>query len=299
MRLSSLCLAAVLIFSPAAFTQHSSGGGASSGGSSGGGSHSSSSGGGGSHSSSSGGSSSSASNHSSGGSVSRGGTASHGSTVRASNSGAPSSNSNVRKSHSNALRSIREPNAGVRARSEASGKKNFFSFMGHPFRKSPPKPAPKLKPVADLRRRICFKGPCHFCPTGQVAARGGCVGIPLPNHRHNFCSQSEIWNGNACLLQVRFLDDCSRLRLAMERQAQRIQAAEAAQQSACASGPGQQCSDLSSTAQSEGSLYRSWQDRYNRCRQQLLTAYPFNGPGIWSYSPGLLFDPLEMNLDYP
>ena len=33
MRLSSLCLAAVLIFSPAAFTQHSSGGGASSGGS--------------------------------------------------------------------------------------------------------------------------------------------------------------------------------------------------------------------------------------------------------------------------
>lgn len=298
MRLSSLCLAVVLIFSPAAYTQHSAGGGGSSGGSSGGGSHASSSGGssgGGSHSSYAGGSSSSASSHGSGGSVSRGGTVSHGSSVRASTSGKSSFNSSTREPRSNAMRSIREPNAGVGAKSEASGKQRFFSFLRHPFRKSSPKPEPKAEPVAE-RHRICFKGPCHFCPTGQVSARGGCLAIPLRNNGYSSCSQSEIWNGNACLLQARFLDDCSGLRLAMERQAQRMQAAEAAQQSACVSGPGQQCSDLSSTAQSEAGLYRSRQDRYNRCR---LTAYPFSGLGIWNHSSGLLFDPFEAEFDYP
>lgn len=300
MRLSSLCLVAVLVCSSAAFAQHSSGGGGSSGGSggsSGGGSHSSSSGGssgGGSHSSYSGGSGSSASSHSSGGSVSRGGSVSHGSSVRASSSGTTSFRSDMRESPSNTLHSIREPNAGVRTKSEASGKKSFFSFLRHPFRK----PESKPKPVADLRRRICFKGPCPVCPTGQVGVRGGCVGIPVPNHRHNFCSQGEIWNGGACLLQTRFLDDCSSLRLAMDRQAQRIHAAEAAQQSACSTGPSQQCSDLSSTAQSESSLYRSWQDRYNRCQRRSMIAYPFGG-GIWSYSAGLLFDRLEMDWEYP
>ena len=278
MRLSSLGLAAVLIFSSAAFAQHSSGGG---------------SGGGGSHGSSGGSSSSgsSGSSHSSGGSASHGSSASHGAKGHSSTSGSASSHTHL--SHSNPSHSIRQSNAAARSKTVAPGKKTFFSFLRRPFRKSEPKP----KPVADLRRPICFKGPCPVCPAGQVHAGGGCVGILVTNNR-NFCSHREVWNGGACLLQNPFLGDCVGLRTVLERQAQRMQAAEAARQNACSTGSSQECSDLSSTAQSEGSLYRSWQDRYNQCQQRSLRAYPFSGLGGWSNSPGLLFDRLGMDLDH-
>jgi hypothetical protein len=264
MRLSSLSLAAVLIFSALAFAQHSSGGGGSSGGSGGGGSHGSSGG-----SSSSG---NSASSHSSGGSASHGSSASHGASGH--NSSSASSHSSAHLSHSNSSHSIREPHAEARAKFGTSVKRNFFSLLRRPFRKPEPKPEPKPELAANLRQRICFKGPCPVCPAGQVHAGGGCVGILVTNNR-NFCSHREIWNGGACLLQTPFLGDCVGLRTVLERQAQRMQAAEAARQSACSTGSGQQCSDLTGTAQSEGSLYRSWQDRYNRCQQRSLRAYPY------------------------
>jgi hypothetical protein len=78
-----------------------------------------------------------------------------------------------------------------------------------------------------------------------------------------------------------------------------MQAAESAQQSACSAGHSQECSDLASTAQSEASLYRSLQERYRMCQQRSPMAYPFGGYGRWNYSSGLLFDGLEMDLDYP
>ena len=283
MRLSSLWVAAVLLVCSATFAQHSSGGGGSSGGSTGGGSHGSSSGG-------SSSSSSSASSHSSGGSVSRS------SSVHGSNSGSASSTSPTRESHSSAERSIREQNARARG-ATVSEKKSFFSFLRHPFRKPEPKPDPKAKVAADRRRPICVHGRCLVCPAGQAYAGGGCVGR-VANHRNNFCSASELWSGGACLLQTRFLDDCSGLRMAMERQAQRMQAAEAAQQSACTTSSRQGCSDLTSTAQSEANLYRTLQDRYRLCQQRTATANPFGRAAVWSYSRGLLFDPLYFDLDY-
>jgi len=289
MRLSSLCLAALrftltvaalLLFSSVMLAQHSSGGG---GGSSGGG------GGGGSHGGSSGGSSfsgSSGSGHSSGGS------ASHGSSGHNSSSGSTSSHFGWRGSQSHAQHSIREPNGGLRTRTAQPAKRGFFSFLRHPFRK------PERKPLADLRRRpICVKGACPVCPTGQVHSGGGCVPAILIRNRNWLCSPWETWSGGDCLLQTRFLDDCSGVRMAMEQQAQRMRAAEAAAQSACSTGARQDCSDLTSAAQSEANLYRELQNRYQQCRQRSLTFYPFSGFGLWSYSPGLSLEG-ERNLDY-
>jgi hypothetical protein len=285
MRLSSLCLAAVLIFSPALAAQHSSGGGSSGGGSGGGGGSHTSSGGSG----------------SSGGSVSHSSSGSHsapisqGGSIHSSGSGIGGSRSVVSSPHSNAPNSIRQPNSGPRTKYETVGKKGFFSFLRRPMRRPQPKAEPKPKPVADLRGRLCFKGPCVVCPTGRVHG-GGCLSGLDPQRRNNFCSAREIWNGGVCLLQTRFVDDCSRLRLAMERQAQRMQAAESAQQSACASAATQECSDLTNTSLSETSLYRALQSRYRQCRQS-ITAYPFGGTAVWSYASGLSFDALVTDWD--
>jgi hypothetical protein len=298
MRLSSLCLAAVLIFSPALAAQHSSGGGSSGGGSGGGGGSHTSSGGSG----SSGGSASSHnSSGSSGGSVSHSSSGSHsapisqGGSVHSSGSGIGGSRSVVSSPHSNAPNSIRQPNSGPRTKHETVGKKGFFSFLRRPMRRPQPKAEPKPKPVADLRGRLCFKGPCVVCPTGGVHG-GGCLSGLDPQRRNNFCSAREIWNGGVCLLQTRFVDDCSGLRFAMERQAQRMQAAESAQQSACASAATQECSDLTNTSLAETSLYRALQSRYRQCRQS-ITAYPFGGTAVWSYASGLSFDGLVTDGD--
>jgi hypothetical protein len=299
MRLSSLCLAAVLIFSPALAAQHSSGGGSPGGGSGGGGGSHTSSGGSG----SSGGSASSHnSSGSSGGSVSHSSSGSHsapisqGGSVHSSGSGIGGSRSVVSSPHSNAPNSIRQPNSGPRTKYETVGKKGFFSFLRRPMRRPQPKAEPKPKPVADLRGRLCFKGPCGVCPTGRVHG-GGCLSGLDPQHRNTFCSAREIWNGGVCLLQTRFVDDCSGLRFAMERQAQRMQAAESAQQSACASAATQECSDLTNTSLSETSLYRALQSRYRQCRQS-ITAYPFGGTAVWSYASGLSFDALVTDWDH-
>jgi len=282
MRLSSLCLAAVFLISSVALAQHSSGGGGSSGGSSGGG-------GGG----SSGGSSSSGS---SGGSHSSGGSGSHASSGHSSSSG--SSHSGATNSHANSVHSIREPNAGGRGKTETPEKKSFFSFLRHPFRKPEPKPEPKTKVVADLRRPICFKGPCPVCPSGQARA-GGCGVAFVPSHKHHWCSAGEVWNGGACLMQTPFLDDCAGLRMTLQRQEQRMRAAQLEQRNACTGGLTQRCSDLSSAAQSEAGLYQTLQNRYQTCMQRSLARYPLNGFGFGGHSAGLPFAPLQMELDYP
>jgi hypothetical protein len=279
--------------------QHSSGGGSSAGSSGGGGSHGGSAGGGGSHSSSSGGSSSSGSSHSSGGSAAHGSSVSHGSSGHSSSSGSASNHSGGRESHSNAAHSMREPNSGLRAKTEPSTKRGFFSFLRHSIGVRKPKPEPGPKPVADLRHRICLNGPCTVCPTGQVHAGGGCAGGFTANHTSNFCSRLGIWSSSACLQQNPYWDECGGLRMALERQAQRMQAAESAQQSACAAGPRQECSEMTSTAQSEASLYREFENRYRMCRQSSPTRYWSGRYAIGGYSSGLRFDPLGIDLDYP
>jgi hypothetical protein len=310
MRLSSLSIAAVLLLSVVTFAQHSSGGGgggSSSSGSSGG----SSGGGGGSHGGgSSGGSSGSGGGHSSSGSASSssahssGGSSSHGSSGHSSiatpapthpgvNNSRPVSNS-----HTNHERSVREPITGARVKTEMPAKRSFFGFLRHPFRRPLPNPQPQPKPVADLRRPVCLRGPCTVCPPGQAHA-GGCGGALYIRHHHAHCTSGEIWNGGECLLQTQFLDSCEGLRRAMQRQQQRMQAAESTRQSACTAGSSQGCLDSTSAAQSEEGFYRTLQERYQRCMRQSLATYPFAGFGFGGYSSGLLFDPLDLEFNYP
>lgn len=292
MRLSSLCVAAVLLLPSIALAQHSSGGG---GGSSGG----SSGGGGGSHGGSSGGSSfssssSSGSSHSSGGGSGSSAHASGHSSV-ASSAASHSGPSNSRTAN---VHSGREPNAAARSKTETTGKRGFFSLLRHPFRKPEPKPKPP-KVVADLRRPVCFKGPCPVCPTGQSHVGGSCTGTALVSNPHRYCSSREIWNGGDCVLQTRFLDDCAGLRNALQQQAQRMQSSELERQNACATGQTQGCADSTNAAQSESGLYRTLQDRYRQCTQRSMTAYPIRSFAIPGYSAGMMSEPLEMGLSFP
>ena len=309
MRLSSLRLAAArvtlavavtLLFSSATLAQHSGGGGGSSGGSSssGGGSHGGSSGGSSSSGSSGGGHSSGAPSSSGSSSHSSGGAASRGSSGHSSSAAPSSSHSNVNNTHSNNLYSVHEPNAEMHVRMETPEKRTFFSFLRHPFRKPEPKPEPATKPVADLRRPICLRGSCAACPAGQTRVGGVCRGTLVSNNTRTFCQLGLIWNASACVQNTRFPDDCSAQRIAMERQARSRREAEAAQQSACAAGPGQECSDRTSAAQSEAEQYRTLQDQYRQCQQRSLRANPFGHPAGVSSSHGQLFDSFDFDLDY-
>jgi len=310
MRLSSLCVAALLFLSSVTFAQHSSTSSSSSAASSssGGASHSSPSGASSSSSSSSSGghsaspSSGSASFHSSGGSVSHssnahvsGGAVAYTSSVRGSSSAATSPHFDLRESNSNAnaTRSIREPSTGLRTTTAQPEKRSFFSFLRHPFRR--PQPAPEPTAVANLRHRVCLSGPCMACPAGQARIGGGCTPAARVVHTHTFCPAGEIWSGGACLLLVRFMDGCSSLRLLMERQAQSMQSAQSALQGACSAGNPQECSALESTAQSEASMYQALQDRYRLCMQRSRTAYTFSRFPFNGYSTGIWFEPFGID----
>jgi hypothetical protein len=275
MRLATFGLAAVLLFFTAIFSttilaQHSSGGGggsasSSSSASSGGG------GGGGFHGGSSGGSSSSGSS----GSHSSGGSGSHASTGHSSS--AHASNSASRSMHGN---------PGTHSTAQAPPKKSFFASLLHPFRK----PQPTTKTVAELRRPVCFKGPCPaVCPTEHANAVAGCGGSVVFNSFRRTCSAREIWSGGSCLQQTQFLDDCNGNRVLMEQQWRRLQAAEAARQSACSAGSARECSDAAGESQTEGDLYRQLHDRYLQCR--LRRGFPFASAfSFGGYSAGLSFE---------
>ena len=283
MRLSALSLSAVLLCSSPMLAQHSSaGGGGSSSGSS-----SSASSGGGSHGGSSSFSGNSASSH-----VSSGGTFSHGSSSHSSNSvsGSAAPNSGVRGSQLHTSQSFREPNRGLQVKTTQPEKRTFFSFLRHPFRKPEPKPA------VYLPRPICFRHPCPVCSAGQVRGRGSCGGAVV-NNTDNFCPRWQVWSGGACLLQTRFLDDCTGLRLALDQQARRMQDGESAQQRACTTGLTQECSDLTGKAQSESNLYGSWQERYRQCQLRSYNAFPYGAYGYRGRWPGWLLDPSDFGAD--
>lgn len=284
----SLTLAVILLFSSNTVAQHSGGGGSSGGSSSSGGG-----GGGGSHGGGSSGGSSSASS----GGHSSGASNSHGSSGHSSG---PTS-SHVGSSHSGPSHSwqaggthpVREPNAGMRGKT-GTEKRGLFSILRHPFRKPQPKPEPKL--TADLRRPICLRGPCRVCRPGRTGV-GRCGGTVVDAYARRSCAGG-VWNGGGCFLQNRFPYDCNAERVAMERQAQRMQAAEGAQQRACSTGSGQDCSDRSSAAPSETSVYRTLQAQYRACQQRSLGVNPFGHSAGAGYGRGLSFDPLEFELDY-
>jgi hypothetical protein len=252
---SSLVVAAALLYSSVVFAQHSSGGGGGSHGGSGGGSHSSS-----------GSSGHSASSHgSSGTSTHRSG--SSGSSVKAT-SGAI--HATVREPKPEISRTIREPNEKAQAKAERKPeKKGVFSFFRHPFHKHHPTPV--------AIRPICATGVCRVCPPGLARVGGACVSGLLVRHHHDVCSTGEIWSGGACLFQTHFVDDCGGARLAMERQANLMDTAESARQSACTAGPTEMCMGLSSRAESEASLYRTLEQRYQQCLRRTGAASSFSG----------------------
>ncbi len=315
MRHSSLCLAAVFLLSSLAMAQRSSGGSSSSGG--GGGSHSSSSGGssssgssggghsysgggssGGGYSPSGGGHSSAGADHSSagGGHSSSGG--SHTSTggSSGSHSGAHGTSAHVSESfatshqaqsdiRTGAIRSTHEPRLNSQAHPAPPERRGFFSFLRHPFRH----PDQRHPPEGDLRHHICLKGPCQVCPNGQVASKGGCMAVA--DQQRDNCSTLGVWNGS-CTFQTPLVDDCGAVRMAMQSQAQRLQAAIALQQSACGAGATSECTSASNARISEESLYRSLQARYQQCMRLSVGSYPFGGYQGYGYRSGSLADPM-------
>ena len=174
-------------------------------------------------------------------------------------------------------------------------KRGFFSILRHPFRKPQPKPEPKL--TADLRRPICFRGPCLVCPTGYARESADAeerLSRLCASLRRGRRLERRRLPGS----RITFPMTATRERVAMERQAQRMHAAEAAQQSACSTGSRQECSDRTSASQSETSLYRTLQARYRACQQRSLGVNPFGHSASAGYSQGLSFYPLEFDLDY-
>ena len=275
MRLSSLSLAALLLIPSLMLAQHSSGGGSS--GSSGGGSHSSFSGGS-SYSSSSG------SSHSSGGSSGTHGSASH------SSSSAMFSRSGERSSASNEEH-LHQPSAVSQARTVQPEKRSFFSFLRHPFHKPEPKHV-----VYALRRPVCPKGHCGVCPGGQVHMGNACIGGVVPRYTSNYCSRDELWRGGSCLLNTNFLADCSGLLLALQRQEQRVQAADSVRQSACMNGATPECSGATRERESEENLYQSLGLRYRRCQASAGNAYFLGGHASPVHASSLRIDPSRVDL---
>jgi hypothetical protein len=311
----TLAVAVILLFSPNSFAQHSGGGG-----SSGGGSASAASGGGGSHGGSSGGGSASSggghssgggsSSHSSGGSASHssGGSSSHSSSAHSSSSGSASSRSDT--SHpstphsntaSNNLHPVHAPSTGSRGQSQTPQKRGFFSFLRHhvpmPLPNPPnPKPEPK-EPVARVRPPLCFRGPCPVCPVGHMHGGSGCEGTFIRDRIRRVCPAGESWINGACLQQTWYQDQCAGLRTMMERQAQRMRAAQLDRQITCSIGPWQQCSDSTTSAESEAGFYQELQNKYQACQRRSPTPLPhtFRIPG---YSAGLSSNSLSFELDH-
>jgi hypothetical protein len=308
MRCYNVAVVVMLIFSSAMLAQHSSAGNAgSSGGSSGSGSS-----GGGSHGSSLSAGGTSGMGHSSGGSSgggfrsssssvsgtsgpahsSNGGSASHGSSARSASFVTATLRPGARGNQSYTSNTIFVPSRGTHPKTTQPEKRSFLSFLRHASRK------PESKPDPDLRYRICWRGPCKACPPGQVQVGGACGGTVVANNSYNYCSHGEIWSGGTCLLGTRFLDDCNGFRLALDQQAQRMQAADSSQQRACSAGATQDCSELTGKMQSETNLYRSLQERYRQCQLRSYSAFPNGNYGYARQWPTWLFDAQYFGVDY-
>jgi hypothetical protein len=177
----------------------------------------------------------------------------------------------------------------VSAKIEIQEHKGFLGFLRHPFRKS--EPVREIKIVGERRHPpFCKGGHCPVCPAG----RASCGYL---YHERTACSSGDLWNGGSCLLQTQFLDKCSGLRMALQRQQQRMAAAESIRRSACAAGS-PDCSSATTAWQSEESLYRTLSARYTQCQRQSTGAYSMGGYGFRGYGPRTSFDPLRAESNY-
>lgn len=280
----SLAIAVLLLFSVSsvsvALAQHGggtgpggsfSGGGSSSGGSSGG-SHGGGGFSGGSSSAHSGGSGASASHGSSSPGSSSHGMSSHSVLGHGNTASAPPSN--IQRIQNLTRVPILE------AEEKPPQRRDIFSILTRPFRK------PQPERISEFEHRGCWRGVCRVCPVAQVPGASGCTTPNLYLRNSSLCSRAQIWAGNPCVQSIDLLDDCSGLRAAMERQAQRMQAAEQARQNACSGAVTQECTNMTSWTQQETSRYQILQRRFNQCQARSQRShtyrnsfYPFQGFG--------------------
>ncbi len=259
MRLSSLIVTVLLLFSPVLFAQHSSGGGSSSGSSSSSSSissHSSSSSGSSSSSAHSSGGSSSSSNHSSGGSVSR-----------SSSSGSAASHSNAHPSRSGGADAIREPNKTEKETRDTAehGKKpqpehkGIFAFL---HRHHKPTPRDVAQPVDDEHRhRVCppvqSAGKHGVCMANPTNASTQCApnlyGGSCPNDVYPPNLYGDSWPNSA--------DHCASFRGQLDPVAAELRSIKAEMQTAGCSrtSPGQECGFLSQRREGAVARYRAIQ----------------------------------------
>jgi hypothetical protein len=308
MRLSGLGIAAVFFVSTVSFAQHSSSSSSSSS-SSGGGSHSSggssSSSGGSSHSSSGGGSGSSSSHSSGGGSGSSShssvGGGSHGTSVGSGAHGTPSHSVNSPSSAAVPINRLfvggsaqpeHERSLRNELRTAQPEKRGFIGFLRHPFRRPEPNPQP------DKRRPVCLRGPCQVCPNGTFSANGGCSGSKSIA-QEPYCSASNYWRGEACAWRrSRIVDDCSWLRMALERQAQRLREASAVEQQECSASGSGACSEAIRTRQSEVDFYRTMQERYRTCRMGSMGSFVSGFSGLSNRPWGFGAEPTLLDFNF-
>jgi len=158
-------------------------------------------------------------------------------------------------------------------------KRTFFSFLRHPFRK------PQLKTEADLRRRICAKGPCPVCPAGQASGKNGaCVASP----QGNLCRTGEYWNGDGCVLFANFLANCSTDPDGELMAARRnMEAAKRSMEAACSQDrAGHECSEENVLYQRAVDVHRQRLESHIRAYEECQRRPSFVSP------PGLYSDPL-------
>ncbi len=248
MRLSGLAVAVILLFSSIVVAQHSPGGGGSSG---------SSSSSGGFHSSYSG-----------------GGSSSRSSATQSASPGSRACHSTYQPSGSNAAPAIRE--RGIARVPSQPEKRTFFSFLRHPFRK------PQPKTEANLRRRICAKGPCPLCPAGQAYGKnGGCVASP----QGNLCRTGEYWNGGGCVLFANFIANCSTDPDGELTAARRnMEATKRSMKAACSQDPGgHECSEENVLCQRAVELHRQQLESHIRAYEECQRGRSFVSPlGLYS-----------------
>lgn len=124
-------------------------------------------------------------------------------------------------------------------------------------------------PRSDLRRRICSNGPCP-CPAGQTTGKGGgCVVSPPVAQPAESCQPDEIWNGAVCTPSnhcaagefwngancVASAADCGSIDARAAILVSELRGIKAQIQGACGQNPpGQDCEDLKQ--QQMGALQR-------------------------------------------
>jgi hypothetical protein len=103
-------------------------------------------------------------------------------------------------------------------------------------------------PRTDLRRRICPTGPCP-CPSGQTAGKGGCIAHPPVAQPFDQCQPGERWSGVSCAASAA---ECSSIDGRAAMLVSELRGLKAQIQHVCGQNPAaQDCEDLKQR-QSEG-----------------------------------------------